>query len=225
MAARSSARRGRILVINPNSTEAVTEGVSAALEPFRFPGGPAIDCATLAEGPPGVETQAHVDGVVEPLCDLIRREEEEADAFVIACYSDPGLHTAREISARPVLGISECGMLTACTRGERFGVLAILPTSVPRHLRHIRQLGLAGRFAGDRPLDLGVVELADRDRTIERAERVGAALRDADGADVLILGCAGMAWLRAPLEQALGVPVIDPTQAAVAMAIGRIAAG
>ena len=143
-------------------------------------------------------------------------------AFIIACFSDPGLHAAREATAKPVFGIAECGLLTALTQGERFGIVAILRTSLPRHLRYVRQLGLAGRFAGDLPLGLGVVELADEGRTLERMIDIGARLRDDHGADVLVLGCAGMAGYRAALAAALGVPVVDPTQAAVTMAIGAV---
>jgi allantoin racemase len=214
----------RIVVINPNSTEAVTAAIGGALAPLRIAEGLAIECVTLAEGPPGIETQAHVEQVVQPLCRLVRARQDAA-AFVIACFSDPGLHACREATGRPVLGIAECGLLTALTRGERFGIVAILRASLARHLRYVRQLGLATRFAGELPLWLGVVELADRERTCTRMREVGARLRDQHGADVLVLGCAGMAEYRADLEATLGLPVIDPTQAAVAMAIGAVRFG
>lgn len=210
----------RILVINPNSTQAVTDGIAQAVTGLALPGGPRVDCITLAEGPPGIESQRHVDGVVGPLCALIGREA--ADAYVIACYSDPGLHSARERTDKPVLGISESGLLTACTMGERFGVVSILAKSIPRQLRAVRQMGLWDRMAGDRALGLGVVELADRGRVFDRMVSVAIDLRDQDGADVLVLGCAGMAYLRADLEAAVGIPVVDPTQAAVSMALGRV---
>lgn len=213
----------RLLVINPNSSQTVTDGISAALEAFRYNGGPIIDCATLAEGPPGIETQRHVDQVVDPLCALIEREDGQSDGFVIACFSDPGLHSARSITRKPVMGISECGFLTATTLGERFGIIAILPGSIPRHLRMIRQIGLMDRFAGDRPLGLGVTELADRAKNYQKMVETGRALKDQDGADVIILGCAGMAAIRTDLSHDIGLPVVDPTQAAVAMALGQIA--
>lgn len=211
----------RIVVINPNCTQAVTAAIDAALRPWRMAGGPAIECVTLAEGPPGIETQAHVEQVVQPIRRLVRAREDAA-AFVIACFSDPGLHAAREATARPVLGIAECGLLTALTQGERFGIVAILETSLARHLRYVRQLGLHARFAGELPLGLGVLELADEVRTFERMAAVGGRLRDEHGAQVLVLGCAGMAQYRAALATALGMPVVDPTQAAVTMAIGAV---
>jgi allantoin racemase len=213
---------GKILVINPNSTEAVTRGIDEACAPLRIPGGPSIDCVTLKEGPPGIETQQHVDAVVGPLLDLVLRKEKQYAAFVIACYSDPGLHSLREATKKPVLGISECGILTALTLGQKFGVIAILKQSIPRHLRYVSVLGVVERLAGELPVGLRVVELSDEKRTFGRMVEVGKILRDTHGADVVIMGCAGMARYRKPLQDELGVPVVEPTQAAVAMAVGRV---
>ena len=215
----------RILVINPNSTEAVTRSIDEAMAPLRFPGGPEIACLTLAEGPPGVETQSDADSVIAPLCRLIAARDNEASAFVIACFSDPGLFSARETTRKPVLGIAECGILTALTLGHRFGIISILARSVPRHLRYVGAMGLSDRLAADLPIELGVVELADESRTLERMVAVGRRLRDARGADVVVMGCAGMARYHARVESAIGVPVVEPTQAAVAMAIGRVKLG
>jgi len=211
----------RILVINPNSTEAVTRGIDEACDPLRMSGAPQIECVTLKEGPPGIETQQHVDGVVAPLLNLIREKKDHA-AYVIACYSDPGLHSLREATRKPVLGISECGILTALTLGQKFGVIAILRQSIPRHLRYVGALGVADRLAGELPVGLGVTELADEQKTFGRMVEVGRALRDDHGADVVVMGCAGMARYRKPLQDEIGIPVVEPTQAAVAMAIGRV---
>ncbi len=207
-----------IVVINPNSTQAVTDGIAAAL---RGMVGPAIECVTLAEGPPGIESDEDVAAVVAPLCDLVRARSD-AGAFVNACFSDPGLAELRAVTPRPVFGIGEAAYLTALALGRRFGVLSILPASVERHGRYITELGLTARRAGDRPLGLGVVELADQERSFARLLAVGAELRDHDGADVLILGCAGMAGHRLALEMELGLPVVEPCQAAVALALGRL---
>jgi Asp/Glu/hydantoin racemase len=212
----------RILVINPNSTEAVTRGIDEACAPLRIQGGPGIDCVTLKEGPPGIETQQHVDGVVAPLLKLVREKEAEYAAFVIACYSDPGLHSVREATRKPVLGISECGILTALTLGHRFGVIAILQQSIPRHLRYVAALGVTERLAGELPVGLAVVELSNEEKTFGRMVAVGKALREQHGADVVVMGCAGMARYRKPLQDAIGIPVVEPTQAAVTMAIGRV---
>ncbi len=211
----------RILVINPNSTEACTQGIDEAMAPLRMAGGPQIECMTLKEGPPGVQSQADVERVVQPLARTVAARDNDCSAFVIACFSDPGLHACREATRKPVLGIAESGILTALTLGQRFGVISILKTSIPRHLRYIGQMGMQARFAGDRAVGLGVMELTDEARTLSRMIDAGTELRDKDGADVLVMGCAGMARYRDRLQQAIGVPVVEPTQAAVAMAVGQ----
>jgi Asp/Glu/hydantoin racemase len=210
--------------VNPNSNETVTKGLADALSPVSFADGPEVECRTLAEGPYGIETQEHVESVTLPLRRLVAGSND-VDAFVIACYSDPGLHACREATARPVFGINECGVLTALARGERFGVIAISQRSIRRHMRYLRQMGLTSRFAGERPLDMSVAETASGEGTLARMVQVGAKLRDEDGADVIVMGCAGMARHRAGLEAELGVPVIDPTQAAVTMALGAVQFG
>jgi Asp/Glu/hydantoin racemase len=211
----------RIRVVNPNSNEAVTRGLDAALDPLRFVNGPEVLCSTLAEGPFGIETQADVESVVMPLRRMVE-SDNSSDAFVIACYSDPGLHVCREGTTRPVFGIAECGVLTALARAGRFGVIAISQRSIARHRRYLLQMGLMDRLAGERPLEMSVAETASGEETLERMVDVGRQLKEEDGAEALVMGCAGMARHRAPLEEALGIPVIDPTQAAVTMALGAV---
>lgn len=207
-----------ITVINPNSTQSVTDGMHKAVEPLRIAGGPTIECVTLAEGPPGIETQADVERVVQPIAQYVA--ENQADAFVIGCYSDPGLFAAREATSRPVFGIAESAMLYALTRGDRFGVISILSKSIPRHMRYLRSLGLAPRFAADLAIELGVTELGDDQLVLERMTRVGERLRDDHAADVLIMGCTGMARFQQTLETHLGITVIEPTRAGTLFALG-----
>jgi len=213
----------RIVVVNPNSNAEVTAGLDRALAPLRFQGGPEVVCETLEEGPFGIESQADVEAVTLPLRRRVR--EGDADAWVIACYSDPGLMVCREATERPVFGIAESGIMAAMQRGDRFGVVAILRRSIPRHARQRRALGVESRLAGERPLELTVAELADEGVTWSRLVDVGRELKDLDGADVLVLGCAGMARYRHRLEDKLDLPVIDPTQAAVTSALGTVAVG
>jgi allantoin racemase len=218
------ARVKKILVINPNSNPQVTRNLAEALQPLLFEGGPKIACMTLAEGPLGVETQADLESVTMPLRALVAADNS-ADAFVIACYSDPGLHVCREATQRPVFGIAEAGVLSALARGDRFGVIAVAQRSIGRHLRYLRQMCLMDRFAGERPLDMSVAEAASGDGTLARMIEIGRELKNQDGANAIVMGCAGMSRHRAALEDALCVPVIDPTQAAVSMALGAVMFG
>ena len=214
-----------IYVINPNSTERVTRGIDEAVAPLRMAGGPTIECLTLVDGPPGIQSQRDVDGLIPALLKRAASLENEAAAFVVACFSDPGIHSLREQSTKPVLGIAECGVLTALTLGQRFGIVAMLQNSIPRHLRYLGAMGVMGRFAGDLPVNLTIQDMADERITLERMIGVGRSLRDTHHADVLVMGCAGMARFREPLERALGIPIVEPTQAAVTMAIGRVRLG
>ena len=216
-----SGRPTLIHVINPNSNEAVTRGLNEALQPLRFAEGPEIVCSTLQGCPFGIETQADVESVTMPLGRLVE-SDHAADAFIIACYSAPGLHVCRESTTRPVFGIAECGVLTALSRADHFGVIAIRQRSIARHLRYLRQMGLVDRLAGERPLEISVAESAAGEKTFDRMLSVARDLKEQDGAGAIIMGCAGMARHRRPLEEALGIPVIDPTQAAVTMALGAV---
>jgi Asp/Glu/hydantoin racemase len=210
-----------LLVLNPNSSERVTQGIDRAVEPLRAWGTP-IRCLTLADGPPGIETEAQAQRAVPPLLDLARRLEPEALGFVIACFGDPGLHALRDETPLPVAGIQEAAVTTALRLGHRFGVISILPASVPRHLRAFGAMGVIDRLAGDRALGLGVADLADPGRTLAAMIATGRRLRDEDGADVLIMGCAGMADYRATLERETGLPVVEPCQAGAAAALAQI---
>ena len=214
----------RIVVINPNSNQTVTDGIAEGLKPLSISGGPEIECITLVEGPFGIESQEDVDAVVFPLRECVSRIEK-ADAYVIACYSDPGLDICRKATKKPVFGIQESGVLTALSKGNKFGVIAITDGSIKRHLRYLRQMRVMERLASERSAGLSVEESATGQGTYDRLCEVGIQLRDLDGAETIILGCAGMATHRVRLGNFLGIPVIDPVQAATSMAIGAVLLG
>ncbi len=216
-----SINQRRILVINPNSNQAVTEGISEALDGLRVAGGAEIVCQTLQSGPYGVESQKDVDSVALPLRQMVE-EQSNFDAYVIACYSDPGLYICREATKKPVFGIQECAVLTSLAMSDRFGVIAIASASIKRHLRYLRQIGLQGHLAGERALNMTVAETASGEGTLSKMIAIAHKLKEEDGAESIILGCAGMARHRSALEAELSIPVIDPTQAAVTLALGAV---
>ena len=210
-----------IYVINPNSSETVTAGIDAAMGPLRA-WGPRIECVTLEGTPPGIQTQRDVDLVIGPLLRKAADLEEGAAGFIVACFSDPGMYSLREQSRRPVLGIAESGMLTAMTLGQRVGVISILETSIPRHMRMFGAMGIIDRIVGDRALGMNVADLADDTRALAAMIATGTTLRERDSADVLVMGCAGMARFRQEVERQVGIPVVEPTQATIGMMISRI---
>ena len=209
-----------VVVINPNSNQTVTDGLEKSLSYFNQFEGCFIECVTLEEGPFGIESQLDSDSVVITLANILKSRKDAA-AFVIACYSDPGIDACRSIASQPVFGIQESGVLTALSRADLFGVIAISDASVERHRRYLARMQVLNRLAGELALNISVDESANGTGTYQRLVEVGYQLIKM-GAGVIILGCAGMSRHRLNLEAELGIPVIDPTQAAVSMAVGTI---
>jgi Asp/Glu/hydantoin racemase len=206
----------RILVINPNSSVSCTQGIAAALAPFEAPGLPRFEVVRLPEGPPAIVTWRDWYGVAEPLCRLVEREK--AAAYVIACVSDPGLEAVRMATDRPVLGMLRCAVAAALTRAERFGIIAFMETSRPRQRRALQAMGVEARLAAYEPLNLPMETLTDPVAPRARIQEAAKTLA-AQGAEAIVLGCAGLAGHVRAAEDAAGVPVIEPCQAAGAMAL------
>lgn len=214
---------GPILVINPNSSCGVTEGIRTALAPYALPGGPAFECIEIAESPATIASAEDVARSGIRLSE-IAAARSDASAIVIACFSDPGLELLRSQTSRPVIGIQEAGILTAMARADLFGIIALSPRSIPRHRLRIRQMGVEARLAGEIGLSgVSALDAGTSDAVLEETLAAGHALV-AQGAGAIILGCAGFAPRRRRLEAELGVPVIDPVQAAAVIALGAVVA-
>ncbi len=208
----------RILIINPNSNATVTRGIDAAVESMRRAGHLQIDCVTLERGPFGIESDDDIRAVQPLVVQEIASRNGDYDAFVIACYSDPGLEESRAVSHKPVFGIQESAITLSASYERKFGVLALGRESIQRHIAYVRDLGMQAFHAGERPIDVSVDEAANDPATLAKIVATARELVEHDGAETVILGCAGMAAHRRAAQAALGVPVIDPVQAAVTMA-------
>lgn len=196
--------------------------MEACLGPVRAATRHDIACVELPKSPPGIETDDHVAEVIPNIVEAVAASQ--ADAFVLACFSDPGIAGVRKLTDRPVCGIAESAYLAALGLGSRFGIISLGQSSIDRHLRYLKALQLDRRLAGDRSIDKTVVELMAGD-VVEIVSRTGRLLRDEDGADVVILGCAGLGSYREAMQDSLGVPVIDPVQAGVALACAHLDLG
>ncbi len=205
----------KILVINPNSSVSVTQSMEGCLLPVRAATRHNVSCTELHKSPPGIETDDHVSQVIPNILEAVG--SSDADAFVLACFSDPGIERVRATTGKPVTGIAESAYLTALSLGRRFGIISLGPSSIARHLRYLERLDLHHRLAGDRSIDMTVVQLMATD-VIETLSRTACLLRDEDKADVIVLGCAGLGSYRTSLQNKLGLPVIDPVQAGVLLA-------
>lgn len=200
----------RILIISPNSNETVTQGLRESLAIDISKVGIEIKCVTLPEGPIGIQTDEDISAVI-PLIKARISSSPQFDAYIIACYSDPGLEECRKMTDKSVLGIQRSALETAVSIGERIGVLALTDESVARHLSYIESLGFTEQLAGELPLDVSVDEATNDSSTLNKIISQGLRLIDEFNVDVLILGCAGMATHRQAAEAALQVPIIDPT--------------
>lgn len=212
-----------IYVINPNSSVEVTDRIAWAARDAWSGADPKVACVTLDEGPPGIITAAHIAQVTPLVSAFVQDRSPRASAFIIACFSDPGLFAARAVTSRPVIGIGEAGLTEARAHGK-IGVVAISSGAKQRHYDYYRLLGFEGEICGERAIDLTPLESGDEKLSFGRIITAATTLRDTDGADAIVLGCAGMAQLRARVEAEIGVPVIDPCSAAVRRAIAKVTA-
>jgi len=206
-----------ILVINPSSSVPMTAAISAGLDGFRTPHGPTIECLRIPEGPLTIGTEAEILSSGLQVGAFVA-QRPDADAVVIACYAQPGLNHARTVTRAPVIGIQDAAVMTAMTMVDRFGVIALSQASINRHLRQLRWLGVEHRLAGETVLTRTGTDEAGLPGDLVAA---GEELRSL-GAHAVIFGCASFAPYREGVEQALGLPVIDPTQAAVGIALGHV---
>lgn len=209
----------KVLVINPNSSQSVTLSMQDCLAEIKLRTGHQIVCIELAKSPPGIESDAHVAEVVPHILEAVA--QSDADAFVIACFSDPGIEVVRAATSRPVFGIAESAYLTALGLGAKFGIISMGPSSIGRHLHYLKALHLEKRLAGDRAIHMSVPQLMASNVTEGLAE-TGRKLREKDGADVVILGCAGLGLYRERLQAHLRAPVVDPVQAGTLSAINAL---
>lgn len=212
-----------LLAINPNRSERVTAAIDRAMRPIATAAGVQLESLTCAEGPPGIVTQTDFDCAANLVIERARQQAAGTQAVVIGCFSDPGLEASRRLVPGPVLGLGESGLRAALAAGRRVGVVAVADAAIERHLRYWQRLGLAERVAGERALNLPIEQSGDPALALDRMRQAAARLRDEDGADVILLGCAGMAALRQPLENAVALPVIDPCEAAAHAAIQALA--
>lgn len=214
----------KIKVINPNTTSSMTETIAHAARAVAGPGTEII-AATSKSG--AVSIEGHYDEAMSivGLVDAIN-EKPEADAYIIACFGDPGLLAAREIATGPVLGIAEAAMHAASFIATGFSVVTTLERTriIAEHL--VRNYGMEHHCRRVRATDIPVLELENpmsNARAMILAECERAIVEDGSGA--IVLGCAGMADLNQFLEDKLGVPVIDGVTAAVKFAEALVGLG
>lgn len=213
-----------IAILNPNSSRSVTDGIAAAIRDALPEVADRFIFLALHEGPPGIVTQEDADLAAELVQAWADERHAEFSALGIACFSDPGVQRAREKATVPVLGLGEAALRAALARGQRVGVVAVADSAIPRHLRHWESLGLRQHVVAERAINLSVAESGDPTLAYPRILATARALIEEDGADVILLGCAGMAPLCPALRAALPVPLVEPCTALAEAALAATGA-
>lgn len=214
----------KLLVINPNTTRSMTAKIAAAARRVARPGTEML--ATQPEtGPASIQGFLDIARSQQGLLELAERHRD-VDAVVVACFDDTGVDALRCVFDGPVIGIGEAAFHAATMVASRFAVVTTLARAVPGLQDNLDRYGLARRCTGVRAAEVPVLQL-ESDPGLSEA-RIAAEITQAvesDGADAIVLGCAGMADLNRRLSQRFGLPVIDGVTCAVTMAEALVAAG
>jgi allantoin racemase len=206
----------RIKLINPNTTQRMTEAMGRCAREVAAPGTEVI-AVNPTMGPPSIEGY-YDEALATPglLAEVAAGEREGCDGYVIACFGDPGLYAARELARGPVIGIAEAAMHAASVLAPGFSVVTTLARTCGMAWHLAERYGMKRFCRNVRATDVAVLDL---DKPGSAARRIildecRRALAE-DGSDAIVLGCAGMAELCAEIEDALGAPVIEGVTAAV----------
>lgn len=202
----------KALVLNPNTSQRMTAEIrETATRIFQIP----WECEVLS-APAGPESlESWTDYQLASVCvlPLVESYQANANGIVLACFGDPGLYQLKEYCEVPVIGIAEASMSLSILLGAKFGILAGMRRAVELMDSMVRTYGLEARYAGTESLDMRVLEFEKhRETTLDRLKATSLKLRER-GAEVLLLGCAGLTNFIDDLQNRVDMPVIDPVEA------------
>lgn len=208
----------RILIINPNTSLEITDEIHKSARKYSRPD-TIIETTCPRKGPRSIESAYEEDlsaeGVLEK---VIEGNKNKFDAIIIACYGDPHLHGAREISNIPVYGIAESSMHLACMLGYKFSIITVSERSRPSFEELVMKIGLTSKCASIRSLEIPVLEIQNSEKVINAMILTAKRAIQEDGAEVICLGCASMSGLDKHVEREVGVPVLDGVVCAIKIA-------
>lgn len=208
----------KILLINPNTTEALTDLLTEAARSV-LPPDARLDSVTAPTGVPYISTrtEAMVGGM--SVLEILAESHAEYDAAIVAAFGDPGIGAARELFDIPVVGLAEAGMLTACMLGGRFSIVTFARALGPWYRECVDWHGLGGRCASIRMLSGAFRSISDvqSEKADLLVDLALSAVAD-DGADVIVLAGAPLSGLAPLVRERIPVPVVDCAQAAARQA-------
>ena len=207
----------RIMIINPNSDSEMTLAIQKGADGYTKGEFEAV-CKSTPGGPIYIETYEDMALAAPGMMQLVRENEKKYDAFIIACHCDPNIELIKEITEKPVVGIGESSMKLASMLGHSFSVVSFGTHSIPNKEAVVRKYHLEGTLASVRATD----EISCGDNEEELLTEIAKLAIDEDMAEVIVLGCAGMAGLDKNMQAVLGVPVIDGIVSALIIASGLV---
>lgn len=213
-------------LINPNTTAAMTELIGGSASQI-VPPGVTVDAVNPTMGPASIESHYEealaVPGILEQIA---IGDGEGVDGYVIACFGDPGLDAARELSRGPVLGIAEAAFHAASMVARRFSVMTTLDRTRGRAGELLQRYGFADHCGGVHACDIPVLELENLgEQGVLGIAKSCQEVLVRDDSEAIVLGCAGMTDFCGQLSDVLGVPVIDGVTAATGMLHTLVAMG
>ncbi len=205
----------RLLLANPNTSQAVTDMAAAAARAAAGDG-TEIRPATACFGARVIGSRAELAVAEHASLDLIASEAAGCDAVIVAASTDSGLRAAREMLAVPVLGLTESALHVACLTGGRFATVTLSRRSGHLLREMIDGYGFAARCCAQHVVDATPMQLLERPDEV--AEMIAAAAAATVDADVIVLVGAVMAAMPARIQARVPVPVVEGVSCAVALA-------
>ncbi|MDI6868260.1 MAG: aspartate/glutamate racemase family protein [Coprothermobacterota bacterium] len=208
----------KILVIDPIVKLEFQKMVKEYLAAFEKPD-LGIEIATVEKGPSSIETFFDESFAFPEILRIVDENKDRVDAIVVNCFADPAVHAARDLVKIPIVGPAEASVSIALLLGQKFGIISTLRNSGPWSEMQVRTIGCLDRLAGATGIDIPVLELnSDPVKTADCLAQAALHLIRDKGAEVIVLGCTGMAKVSQILRQKLEVPVVEPLSAAISMA-------
>lgn len=215
----------RILVVNVNTTQSMTDSIGEQARAAAAPGTEIVPL-TPEFGAESVEGNFESYLAAVAVMHTVRSYPEPFDAVVQAGYGEHGREGLQELLDVPVVDITEAAASTAMFLGHKYSVVTTLDRAVPLIEDRLKLAGLSDRCASVRASGLAVLELEeDPAGAVEAIVRQAELAVSEDKAEVIVLGCGGMAGLDEQIRLRAGVPVVDGVSSAVVIAEGLVRLG
>ncbi len=204
----------RVLVVNPVGHSKWDEQDKRIYQSFASQD-TIVDVVSLPQGPPSVETpEAHAE-VIPLVVKRVLEFKDKYDGFIVNCFLDPGVNLLKGLIEKPVVGPCEASMALASMVSSKIGIVTVGNEALWMIEEHVRELGFGDKLIALEGIDLGVLDI-DKDIELTVKKLVEASRRALEkGAEVIVLGCTGLAGLAEKVEREISVPVVDPSGAAI----------